>query len=167
MKAQMAPSDFREEPDAESKCLVRSMAAAFRDEPALEAVRIDHVGQFIAFATLARPDSQPIERDVSARIKRIQEMDGGAHCQLLQGREGCTTCPTPYPPSAGQGLTIERQPGVTTIARVTCPTAPKFWCWRSLPLPRLVPREVLLPDEAEHEHEWKLQLLAAGLCGGF
>src|SRR6185436_11916090 len=26
--------------------------------------------------------------------------------------------------------------------------------------------EVLLPDEDEHEDEWKMQLLAAGLCGG-
>ena len=96
----------------------------------------------------------------------MQEVDGGVHCQLLQGREGCATCPTPYPPSAGLGLTVKREPGVTTIARVTCPTAPRFWRWHSLPLPRLVPREVLLPDEAEHEQEWKLQLLAAALCGG-
>jgi len=62
-------------------------------------------------------------------------------------------------------LTIRQEGDTTTIARVTCVTAPNFWRWREIPWPRLVPREVLLPEDAEHEHEWKLQLLAATLCG--
>ena len=39
MKTATAPTETRDETNAESKCLVRSMAAAFREEPALEAVR--------------------------------------------------------------------------------------------------------------------------------
>src|SRR3989475_386458 len=62
-------------------------------------------------------------------------------------------------------LTIRQEGDTTTIARVTCVTAPTFWRWHDLPWPRLVPREVVLPDEADHEHEWKEQLLAACLCG--
>src|SRR5262245_61042959 len=167
MKTPAAMTETRDEAAAESPCLVKTMAEAFSAEPSLEAVRIDHAGQSVSVATLGKPDSLPIERDVGARIKRLQEGNERGHCQLLLGHEGCDTCPTPYPPGTGQGLTIERKPGMTTIARVTCPTAPKFWRWHSLPLPRLVPREVMLPDEAEHEHEWKLQLLAAVLCGTF
>ena len=34
----------------------------------------------------------------------------------------------------------------TTIARVTCPTAPKFWRWRDLPFPRIEPRTMEIPD---------------------
>src|SRR2546427_1711202 len=62
-------------------------------------------------------------------------------------------------------LTIRQEGNTTTIARVTCVTAPTFWRWHDLPWPRLVTREVVLPDEADHEHEWQGQLLAACLCG--
>jgi len=66
-----------------------------------------------------------------------------------------------------RSLTIQHDADATTIARVTCPTAPKFWRWRDLPWPRVVPRRVTLPDEDDHEQEWKLQLGAALLCGAF
>src|SRR5206468_12969903 len=79
----------------------------------------------------------------------------------------CPTCPLPQSPAARSKLTIRQEGDTTTIARVTCVTAPRFWRWREFPWPRLVPREVVLPDEADHEHEWKLQLLAAALCGLF
>ena len=58
---------------------------------------------------------------------------------------------------------------MTTIARVTCPTAPKFWRWRDLPLPKVVPRDVEFLEEPEdidkHINEWKGQLVLAILCG--
>src|ERR1019366_5559334 len=57
----------------------------------------------------------------------------------------------------------------TTIARVTCPTAPKFWRWRDLPFPHIEPRTIEIPDD-EHDHpadEWKWQLAAAIVCGVF
>src|SRR5439155_8815984 len=62
-------------------------------------------------------------------------------------------------------LSIRLEGDTTTIARITCLTAPRFWRWREIPWPRLVPREVVLPDEADHEQEWRMQLLAAALCG--
>src|SRR6185436_1257438 len=50
---------------------------------------------------------------------------------------------------------------------VTCPTAPRFWRWSAFPLPRVVQRDVEFLEHADHGDEWKLQLVAAILCGVF
>ena len=63
-----------------------------------------------------------------------------------------------------QRIEIAADKEATTITRLTCPTAPKFWRWHQIPWPRLMPRKVVLPDEADHESEWKEQLVAAILC---
>jgi Cd2+/Zn2+-exporting ATPase len=54
-----------------------------------------------------------------------------------------------------------------TIARVTCPTAPKFWRWRNVPLPKVVQRDVEFIEEPEHLDEWKPHMGAAFVCGFF
>jgi Cd2+/Zn2+-exporting ATPase len=64
-------------------------------------------------------------------------------------------------------ITIQRDGDVTTIARVTCPTAPKFWRWRDIPFPKVVPRQIELPEDEHGIDEWKPQLAAAILCGVF
>jgi Cd2+/Zn2+-exporting ATPase len=64
-------------------------------------------------------------------------------------------------------VTIQHDGGSTTIARVTCPTAPKFWRWRDLPFPKVAPREIELPDDDHHINEWKWQLALAIACGVF
>ena len=99
----------------------------------------------------------------------MQQAPEGAHCKLLDGAPDCSTCSIITPRDAGRSLTVQHDAEATTIARVTCPTAPKFWRWRDIPWPKIVPREVMLPDEDDndHEHEWKLQLVAAILCGMF
>ncbi|HMP82779.1 MAG TPA: cation-translocating P-type ATPase, partial [Verrucomicrobiota bacterium] len=64
-------------------------------------------------------------------------------------------------------ITITHEGNRTTIARVTCPTAPKFWRWRDIPFPKFVQRDIDLSDAEEHIGEWKWQLLCAALCAGF
>src|ERR1043166_8467445 len=154
-------------PAGNPRCLVQTVAKAFAREPALEAVKINHARHSISVATLGRPNNAEIEQAVTARIERIQRDTQGPQCGLLAGTSDCNTCATPLGPDVSRTITLQHDADTTTIARVTCPTAPKSWRWRDLPWPRLVPREVLLPDEEDHEHEWKLQLLAASLCGAF
>ncbi|MBI3874609.1 MAG: heavy metal translocating P-type ATPase, partial [Verrucomicrobia bacterium] len=74
-----------------------------------------------------------------------------------------SSCDVPLVPAEQQGLTIRRDAEATTIARVTCPTAPRFWHWRALP--KIVPREVEIPEDEAHINEWKWQLAAALVCG--
>ena len=148
-----------------TSCLVKSVAEVFAEEPALEAVRIDRAHQAISVATIGRPNPGEIEAAVSSRLRRLQEQPGNPRCVLLDGAPDCSTCAHPEGEGAQPNLTVQHEGTTTTIARVTCPTAPTFWRWRVLPWPKIVPREVRLPDEEDHEHDWKVQLIAAGLCG--
>src|SRR5206468_1213269 len=146
-------------------CLTRTVAEAMKTEPALEAVKINRALRSISVATLGRPKMPDLEAYLTAQIRRIDQAAAGQRCALLDGAADCPTCPVPQAPAERGKLSVRQEGDTTTIARVTCVTAPKFWRWRDIPWPRLVPREVVLPDESDHEHEWKLQLLAAALCG--
>jgi Cd2+/Zn2+-exporting ATPase len=84
-------------------------------------------------------------------------------CALRPGTE-CGQCPRSAELPAQGRTTVEHAGHATTIARVTCPTAPRFWRWRNRPLPRFVPREIRLPEDEHAENEWKPQLAAAALC---
>jgi DNA-binding CsgD family transcriptional regulator len=86
---------------------------------------------------------------------------------LLEGEPTCQTCTLTLDPTLQRNLDIRFDDNTTTIARLSCPTAPRFWKWRALALPKIVQREVHLEDEETHAHEWKHQLVAALLCGAF
>src|SRR5208337_2270436 len=64
-------------------------------------------------------------------------------------------------------ITIKHDGNSTTIARITCPTAPTFWRWRNIPFPKVVPRDVEFLEHVEAIDEWKPQLATAILCGAF
>src|SRR5260221_14104542 len=76
-------------------------------------------------------------------------------------------CNTPLSNENLQCVRMKHAGHATTIARVTCPTAPKFWRWRDIPFPKVVQRDVEFLEHAEHLEEWKAQLAAAILCGAF
>jgi Zn2+/Cd2+-exporting ATPase len=145
-------------------CLVQTVADVMRRAPTLEAVKIDRAKQSVSLATLGQPDPE-LERVVTEQIRALQGKTPG--CRLLEGDPSCATCTVPLDAAVQRNLNICSDNNVTTIARVSCPTAPHFWKWRAFPLPRLVPREVHLEDAETHALEWKQQLIAAVLCGGF
>jgi Cd2+/Zn2+-exporting ATPase len=152
-----------------SPCLARSVVDALSKEPSLEAVTINRTQQKISVATLGKTDEPRVNQAVAGRIQQVYEKGVTGHCTLLEGAGSCRTCEAPLSESELQKITIQHQGDVTTIARVTCPTAPKFWRWRDLPWPKVVPREVEFLEEPDHldEHinEWKPQLLLAVICG--
>jgi len=150
----------------ENHCLVLSVARAFAEQPTLEAVKLNRAEEALSVATLGPSDTILIRRAVSDRVVNLQaQAGGGTRCGLMNGEPDCSHCPTPYPPAAVKNLNVLHEPGITTIERITCPTAPKFWRWRQFPLPKIIPREVHLPKDDDHEHEWKWQFAAAALCG--
>ena len=155
-------------PDS-STCVARSVVDALSKEPSLEAVTINRTQQKISVATLGKTDEPRLTETVSSRIQKAYEKGVTEHCLLLEGQGDCHTCDLA---AVGAGTAAHHHPArgrCTTIARVTCPTAPKFWRWRDLPWPKVVQRDVEFLEEAEHieEHinEWKPQLVAAILCG--
>ncbi|MGD0209123.1 MAG: heavy metal translocating P-type ATPase [Verrucomicrobiota bacterium] len=154
------------------QCLARSVVDTLAEEPALEAVTIDRARQKISVATLGRVPQGGIGR-LTERITRefeaAQSVSAGRHCNLLTGQDDCRSCDRPLSETERKKITIQNEGQTTTIARVTCPTAPKFWRWRDIPFPKVVQRDVEFLESAEHidEHinEWKTQLAAAILCG--
>jgi Cd2+/Zn2+-exporting ATPase len=151
----------------QARCLVRSVASALAQEPGLEAVTIDRSGRSISVATLGRVAASDLGGRIAATVEEAQRAPEAERCCLLAGEADCQSCPIPGEPVERRGLTVRQEADRTTIARVTCPTAPRFWRWQQIPWPKIVPREVEIPEDEAHLEEWKPQLLAALLCGLF
>jgi Cd2+/Zn2+-exporting ATPase len=149
------------------KCLARSVAAVLAQDSSLEAVTIDTDRKTISVATLGQTDVPRITEKISATVQRAEADGASHHCSLLQGANSCSTCGQPLSEFERNKILFSRSDSATTVARVTCPTAPKFWRWRDIPWPKVVQRDV---EFLEHDHdvdEWKPQLAAAILCGVF
>ncbi len=153
------------EPDT-SKCLTRSVTEALAQEPALEAVTVNRAQKTISVATLGQVDVPRITERITATIQNAGG-DPSSPCALLSGQGDCNTCATPLTANERERITIRSEGETTTIARVTCPTAPRFWRWRDIPWPKVVQRDVEFMEEHEHLDEWKMQLVAAIACGVF
>ncbi|HEY2329717.1 MAG TPA: HAD-IC family P-type ATPase, partial [Verrucomicrobiae bacterium] len=150
-------------------CLARSVADTLAEEPALEAVTFDVAQNKISVATIGRADVEKLTRRLTEKIQTAQNSSGSQTCSLLSGKSDCASCASPLTEAERRRVTIQHSGELTTIARVTCPTAPKFWRWRDLPFPRIEPRTLEIEEDDGHDHadEWKTQMVAAVLCGVF
>ena len=148
-------------------CIARSVADALAEDPTLEAVTINRAQQTISVATLGKIDEAKLSARITRSIEKAQSAEDKASCALLSGVGDCQHCKTPLSPSERNHISIKREGDQTTIARVTCPTAPTFWRWRVLPFPKVVQRDVEFFEHHDHGDEWKAQLVAALLCGAF
>lgn len=148
-------------------CLARSLANTLAEEPTLEAVTIDRVHQKIQMATLGRTDLEKLGERISQKVTAVEVDEQEGHCGFFVGKEDCAACRHPLTEDERRKITIRREGDTTTFARVTCPTAPSFWRWKDLALPRIEPRTIEFEegDELHHADEWKWQLAAAGMCG--
>src|SRR2546423_344654 len=162
-----APQSKSTEDTSQTKCLARSVMEAFTADPAIEAVTIDPSRQMISVATLGNTRLPQATDRVRQTIQRSQQLDRGGRCTLLTGTGSCTTCDNPLSDEECKRITIRREGAATTIARVTCPTAPSFWRWRQIPLPKVGQRDGGFLEGGHPIDEWKAQLLAAALCGVF
>ncbi len=160
-------------PTPPSGCLTRAVATVLVAEPTLEAVTIDPEHEKISVATLGRTDESRLRERISSKLEEAKRADSPHACQLLVSGGTCANCATPLSEPERNQFTIRHDHGTTTIARVTCPTAPKFWRWRDLPFPKVVQRDVEFLEHADEDHdhhhadEWKLQLVLAIACGVF
>jgi Zn2+/Cd2+-exporting ATPase len=146
-------------------CLARSVANALTENPTLEAVTIDRARKTISVATLGRTDVPRLTENISRTFQRAQETQARHHCSLLVGQGTCEDCIQPLSKQERQRITIAHEAHKTTIARVTCPTAPKFWRWRDIPWPKVVQRDVEFLEHAEEVEAWTPRLAAAVVCG--
>ena len=164
----MSSSHSHRHEESGQTCLARCVADTLAEEPTLEAVTIDTAQKKISVATLGRADVEKLTQKISAKISSAQNSTASETCSLFSGKSDCSVCATPLTEFEQRSITIRREATATTIARVTCPTAPKFWRWRDLPFPRIEAKSMEIPDEDDHEHhvdEWKFQMVAAIVCG--
>ena len=148
-------------------CLARSVLEALADDPTLEAVTINRARHTISVATLGKADVPKLTERISATIQGTQTPSAKRRCTLLAGKGDCLTCVEPLTELQRNRITIRHDAQTTTIARVTCPTAPTFWRWRDIPWPKVVQRDVEFYEHAGEISEWKARLAAAILCGAF
>jgi Cd2+/Zn2+-exporting ATPase len=153
--------------DEDEQCLARSVVDTLAEEPSLEAVTIDTAHRKISVATLGRTDVEKLTKRLTDKFQSAQNSDSNHACSLLSGKSDCAVCGSPFSDAERKKITIQHDGDSTTIARVTCPTAPKFWRWRDLPFPKIVPREIEIHDHEHGVDEWKMQMVAAILCGVF
>jgi Cd2+/Zn2+-exporting ATPase len=151
----------------QGKCLARSVTEVLAEEPALEAVTFNRSRHTISVATLGQADVPKITERVAATIQNAEAAGEKHPCGLLSGVGDCQSCALPLGSRERDAITIRNDGDTTTIARVTCPTAPHFWRWRDMPWPKVVQRDVEFIEHADHAEEWKAQLIAAALCGAF
>lgn len=147
------------------RCLARSLLQAFHEEPTLEAVTIDARRNLVQVATLGRTDLGRLQSRVESCLQQAEDLRPNPGCDMISGKGDCSTCGQPLPLEQRRQFQILHADGVTTVRRVTCPTAPSLWRWRRWALPRFISREADVAELEEHLGEWRWQLLASGLCG--
>ena len=151
----------------EESCLVNAAATELARHHSVEAISIKAGEGKISVATIGRVSDPGVAVRIQESLAKVQADPAAERCRLLQSDSGCTRCEHPLEPIRQQGFTLTESGGAVTVARVRCPTAPKFWRWRDLPLPKIVPRQISIPEEESDLNEWKAQAMAAGLCALF
>jgi len=147
------------------KCLARSLATELVREPTLEAVTVSRARQTISLATLGKTDEARLTERITTTVRDVEESEAAERCCLLTGAGDCLACDEPLTAEEQKKITIRQDGDAVTVARITCPTAPKFWRWRDLPWPKVVQRDVEFLEHVEQIDEWKPQLAAAIFCG--
>ncbi|MGV3757457.1 MAG: heavy metal translocating P-type ATPase [Verrucomicrobiota bacterium] len=163
----MAATSSTRTAQPDSACLIETVAQAMQKDAALEAVQVHRDKEVVSVATMGRHDVVALDVTLGERLQKLRETATEPPCHLLQGGQSCAGCPAEKTSGTQPGLMVTHQADTTTIARVTCPTAPSFWRWHDLPFPKIVPRTVEVPQDEHGENEWKLQLVAAAVCGVF
>src|SRR6478609_286792 len=115
----------------EQRCVARSIVSAFAENPTPEAVTIDRKHKSIAVATLGQIDVPQLTERIRRTVQDAQAVEGNS-CSLVAGEGDCSSCAQPLSDKELRKITIQRAVCSTTISRLTCPTAPKFWRWRNV-----------------------------------
>jgi Cd2+/Zn2+-exporting ATPase len=151
----------------EAPCLVHAAATELAKNHSVEAISIKAVEGKISVATIGCVSDTSVAERIQEAMARVRTDSAAERCRLLQADPSCVGCEHPLEPIRQQGFTVTESGGAVTVARVRCPTAPKFWRWRDFPLPKVVPRQISVPEDESDLNEWKAQAVAAGLCALF
>ena len=151
----------------EAPCLVQAAVAELAKHHSVEAIAIKAMEGKISVATIGRAADFGVAERIQGALAKVQGDSTAQRCRLLQADPSCARCEQPGASRPQAGFTVTESAGAVTVARIRCPTVPKFWRWRDFPLPKIEPRQVSVPEAESDLNEWKAQAVAAGLCALF
>lgn len=131
-----------------------TLATFLRQQPGVEAVRIDTNARTIKVATLGTTDHGDLARSLADTIAAIEK-------------------DIPLPTATPKGFTLKREGTVTELAGEACATAPQFFHWKEYALPEAArhPEDEEPGHEGHHhdieEGEWKELTVLASVCAVF
>jgi len=125
---------------------VEDLARFLRNEPGVEAVRINPADRKVSVATLGSVDTALLDARLSGVIEAIEARLGGSMA-------GSAAAPA--------GFILRREGDSAVLAKESCETAPTFWKWREFQWPEVGVRE------AEKPEDWRVLATLAGVCGVF
>ncbi|HEY8933046.1 MAG TPA: cation-transporting P-type ATPase, partial [Rariglobus sp.] len=121
-----------------------TLADFLKQEPGVEAVRLDPGSRKVSIATLGVIDLKQLEKRLAETLATIEP-------QLTKNAK------------APAGFTLKREGEVSELAEVSCETAPKFWKWREIEWPEIEPAVHVHGEESE----WKELTVLASICAVF
>ncbi|AHF90972.1 ATPase [Opitutaceae bacterium TAV5] len=151
-----------------------TLARFLRNEPGVEAVRLDPVTRKVAVATLGEVDMVRLRERLDATLAAIDSQLGTVRPGAMRDRRvrtghgsGAGATGNASPASLPEDYTVEHgSDGITQVARPTCATAPRFWQWREFAWPELRPdAETGVAGAGEEGSEWKQLAWLAAVCG--
>jgi len=123
-----------------------TLADFLRQEPGVEAVRLDPAARKVHVATLGRVDGEAL------RIRLAE---------TLAAIEGDLAAAPAAGEAAPEGFTLTREGGAVQLTGPVCETAPKLWRWKEYEWPEAE------EDGHEHDEDWRELAAYAGVCGVF
>ena len=143
-----SPSEGTTSHELPTACLVEGVAKLLHDEPQLEAVTLrpgEHSVQIATMGPRQEGEDRELKQRVSGMLTSLKQREDGRLCGLVTGKNDCGGCKHPSADLLRNQVKLTQTHEATTLARLSCPTAPMFWRWKSLPFPKLVAREVETP----------------------
>ena len=113
-----------------------------REQPEINAVKIDPVAHKVAVATLGTVDLAALETRLAATIAAVEAQFAGQAAGKIPG-----------------GYSLRRDGESLVLGRDTCVTAEKMWLWREMEWPEIK------AEPSHDDQEWRTLSVLAAICG--
>ncbi len=123
---------------------VEELAAFLREQPQINAVRIDPAAHSVSVATIGPVDVADFQEKLAQTIASVE-------AKLAAQAAAQTKAPA--------GFALKQEGGATVIGRETCVTAEKMWLWREMEWPEIK------AEPTPEDQEWRLLSVLAAVCG--
>ncbi len=148
-------------------CVLHDLAEAMLAHPGLKAVWLDAANKRVSLAFAPGFDSDETRAALEKVVARhrpgeVPECAGDSWQAVCEICERGTRRVMP----PGIRMVAMPQAGVM-LEKESCPTSPRFWRWTQFPWVKIQPRQIetVAPGEEDSDHDWRIPMALAALCG--